>query len=446
MSQNKTAKEIANLIIAEIKSGDDYSWNFHSTNMSKKFEDMVGRFYYFCCQSKEAQSEDYKDPNRKRQICYDCKEKITIQVDLVLNATEVDIYHSSLHPRSDLCIEITSELQEEIETHSHLTASIANQKLFQRSNDHIESACKLLSEHECDGFQPCLEIRDSDTTGISFITPLLEEIKNHDISISEIYLDATYKTARGRYELYGIIADVEGTGFLIAYLVLDTTRAMDTSTSTGKCCKILECFLETIKAHDINPEFVFTDKDFAEINAATNVWGPLVVQLCTWHIKLDLLFWTLINEIIPVQKERLLQIVAGVVEPWWWEDFKKEWIATGAKGDQNTSINADEYIKDKRKRDNEKMTELENSYFTDISRSLNDGMESISENGKRYTGNRKKRYQRATWTSNRKPYLMYLSYPEESDNSEKTDPSERIQANNADIIDSENTGVRNETN
>ncbi|KAF0408513.1 hypothetical protein F8M41_008492 [Gigaspora margarita] len=69
--------------------------NFLSAEMSKKFGDIVGWFYYFCCQSKEAQSENYKDSNRKRRTHYDCKGKINIQADLVLNTAVVDIYHGS---------------------------------------------------------------------------------------------------------------------------------------------------------------------------------------------------------------------------------------------------------------------------------------------------------------------------------------------------------------
>lgn len=162
--------------------------------------------------------------------------------------------------------------------------SMASQKLFKRYNNHIESACKLLSEYKGSDFQYCLEIKDPDTTAIEFIMPLLKAIKNCNISINEIYFNATYKTARGHFELYGIIADVDGSGFPIAYLIFDTTKVSDTSTSTGKHRKVLKSFLETIKVSNINPDFVFTDKDFAKINAVTSVWGPIVVQLCAWHI------------------------------------------------------------------------------------------------------------------------------------------------------------------
>ncbi|CAG8658748.1 2130_t:CDS:2, partial [Ambispora gerdemannii] len=239
ITRNKTAKELADIIITEIEDGDEYSWkqvSSHYTYLSKKFGSTVGRFAYMCCQSKEAQSEEYKDSNCKRRMRYDCKGRIVVRVDTVLNVITVDIYHGFLHPRPNLCIEMPEELQQEIKAHSHLTVvdlknhlrhqgfdiskyspkriyfwkSMASRGLFQRDDNHIESARKLLSEHDSYGFSWCLNIEDSETTAIGFTTPLLEEIKNRNINITEIYFDATYKTARGRYELYGIIADVEG--------------------------------------------------------------------------------------------------------------------------------------------------------------------------------------------------------------------------------------------
>ncbi len=33
------------------------------------------------------------------------------------------------------------------------------------------------------------------------------------------------------------------------------------------------------------PEFIFTDKDFAQINAAQFTWKDIKVQLCKWYIK-----------------------------------------------------------------------------------------------------------------------------------------------------------------
>ncbi|CAG8672811.1 11630_t:CDS:2, partial [Ambispora gerdemannii] len=140
MVQSKTAKDIAELVITEIESGDDYSWNFKKADLSRKF------------------GSTHRE-----------------------NSTKIPITR-------DECIMIAK--------------SMTGQELFQRDNNHVESACKLLSEHEIHGFHWYLNIKDSEATAIGFTTPLLKEIKNRNISITEIYLDATYKTARGRYKLY----------------------------------------------------------------------------------------------------------------------------------------------------------------------------------------------------------------------------------------------------
>ncbi|CAG8677863.1 11632_t:CDS:2, partial [Scutellospora calospora] len=148
-----------------------------------------------------------------------------------------------------------------------------------------ESTHRLLDEYRNQDFHKCLDLQDSESTAIAFITPLLKEINNLNICITEIYIDATYKTTRSHYELYSIIADVDGAGYPITYLIIDTTKAKDTDPSTGKRRIILEKFLVALKSHNINPQFVFTDKNFVEISAASNIWGSSVVQLCVWHMK-----------------------------------------------------------------------------------------------------------------------------------------------------------------
>ncbi|CAG8842464.1 36578_t:CDS:1, partial [Racocetra persica] len=42
-------------------------------------------------------------------------------------------------------------------------------------------------------------------------------------SITEVYCDVTYKTAKERFELYELISTFEGSGYLLVYLILDTT-------------------------------------------------------------------------------------------------------------------------------------------------------------------------------------------------------------------------------
>ena len=116
-----------------------------------------------------------------------------------------------------------------------------------------------------------LEIQDAESTSIAFMPLLLKDINDRNINVSKIYVDATYKIARERYELYSIIVDVEATGFPIAYHIIDTTKAVNSNTSTGTCSRILESFFGNIKSYNIHLLFAFTNKDFAEINAISNV-------------------------------------------------------------------------------------------------------------------------------------------------------------------------------
>jgi hypothetical protein len=52
-------------------------------------------------------------------------------------------------------------------------------------------------------------------------------------------------------------------------------------------CKIpsLTEFFGTLQQEDINPTFMFSDKDASEIQAIRNVWGNLCGKLCIWHLK-----------------------------------------------------------------------------------------------------------------------------------------------------------------
>ncbi|CAG8554037.1 4286_t:CDS:1, partial [Scutellospora calospora] len=245
----------------------------------------------------EVQSEKYKDSNCKQYTCFDCRGKVMIRVDTVLSIAKVNIYHNCLHLQPDHCVKMLSKILEEIRKYMYLTTieltnhlhrqefdiskylhkriyywkSIANKYQYQRYDDLFLSSCKLLKEYESQDFYKFLEIQDIESTSIAFTTPLLKNINDQNIKVTEAYIDITYKTACGRYELYSIIVYIKGAGFLIAYIFMDTTKSVNSSTSTEKCSQILESFLEHIKSYNIHPLFAFTNKDFAKINAISNV-------------------------------------------------------------------------------------------------------------------------------------------------------------------------------
>jgi len=82
------------------------------------------------------------------------------------------------------------------------------------------------------------------------------------------------------FELYAVIGQKNGSGYPLAYLFLDNSKKGD-----GVRTLILAGFFNSLKHKELNPEFFLTDKDFAQINAALQVWPLIKIQLCFWHLK-----------------------------------------------------------------------------------------------------------------------------------------------------------------
>ena len=120
-------------------------------------------------------------------------------------------------------------------------------------------------------------------TAIGFTTPLFCMLH----IASSVHCDATYKTAKGHFELYGIIGTFEGAGFPLAYLMLDTTKApsADDEDQPFTLTEALTGFFCSIRDQGLHPQYFYTDKDFAQMNAAKEVWPEAGIQLCQWHVE-----------------------------------------------------------------------------------------------------------------------------------------------------------------
>ena len=84
-----------------------------------------------------------------------------------------------------------------------------------------------------------------------------------------------------KFELYVVHAEVDETGFPLAYLFIENDGNCGNEVRTG----ILIDFLIQLKIRGLEPDFFITDKDFAQISAARFVWNNIKIQLCLWHIK-----------------------------------------------------------------------------------------------------------------------------------------------------------------
>ncbi|CAG8567741.1 10555_t:CDS:2 [Racocetra persica] len=92
----------------------------------------------------------------------------------------------------------------------------SNQKKM--NEDSVKSAIILIeNKYQLKNYK-LLIAKTSDTfMVIAFSIPLFDELK----STKEVYLDTTYKTAKGSFELYGLLAEKDRTGFTLGYLILD---------------------------------------------------------------------------------------------------------------------------------------------------------------------------------------------------------------------------------
>jgi hypothetical protein len=84
-------------------------------------------------------------------------------------------------------------------------------------------------------------------------------------------------------ELYSIMGEYDNARFPLTYCLLSTATAID----IGKRKKSIIAWSRCLRdIYGINPEFVHTDKDMAEIGAVKDVWEATgKFNLCWWHLR-----------------------------------------------------------------------------------------------------------------------------------------------------------------
>jgi hypothetical protein len=107
----------------------------------------------------------------------------------------------------------------------------------------------------------------------------------HSDQVNEYHVDSTYKTNRAGFELFGIVANVQGSGYPIAYMIMNVDSRTNRANQDTHRVAVLKLFFRAMKDRGLNPTFMFCDKDMAEINAIEATWNPSVIRLCLWHLK-----------------------------------------------------------------------------------------------------------------------------------------------------------------
>ncbi|KAE8218322.1 hypothetical protein CF319_g7780 [Tilletia indica] len=111
-----------------------------------------------------------------------------------------------------------------------------------------------------------------------FALGLIAKLRDRTVEIS---LDATFGTNSSGHDLFAVLAEVDGTGVPLMYLLLDTKDMR----GDGRRIEILSQVLAMLKGMGISPLFVGCDKESAELRAIGQVWPDAKIQLCYWHVR-----------------------------------------------------------------------------------------------------------------------------------------------------------------
>uniref|UniRef100_A0A0W0ETV3 MULE transposase domain-containing protein n=1 Tax=Moniliophthora roreri TaxID=221103 RepID=A0A0W0ETV3_MONRR len=145
----------------------------------------------------------------------------------------------------------------------HSAWTIMSEEIWKKHKLQLPSAQALLEEYSniIDIF-PVLE--DDGVEQLCWGMKKIADFINIKLKmvVVEVSMDVTYDTNAHHLELSSIMAEIDGTGFLLFYCLLSTVNASE----VGKKIKALWQWATHVKErYHINSEFIHVDKDMAEI-------------------------------------------------------------------------------------------------------------------------------------------------------------------------------------
>ncbi|KAF7725365.1 hypothetical protein EC973_009631 [Apophysomyces ossiformis] len=153
---------------------------------------------------------------------------------------------------------------------------------YRLRSDEIASSRLLISRASSKGVCMIFDQNERGVSALGFVTSLFN-VASVSPFVEEFHVDSTYKTNRIGCELFGIIANVNGSGFPIAYMILhlDPRHTPEENTRSD----VLKAFFTTLRQKGLQPKFMFTDKDVGQIAAIESTWEPRTLRLCLWHMQ-----------------------------------------------------------------------------------------------------------------------------------------------------------------
>ncbi|CAG8729901.1 22836_t:CDS:2, partial [Cetraspora pellucida] len=235
--------------------------------------------------------------------CFDCHRKLTLKVDILASKIIVKLRHDIIHERPVNVttpmkikqaiimnlylnpIQLRTYLRNKFDTSKitmqqiHYWWSLFSQNFYKSDKNYIISAHNFLLSGHASGCELCFELINRQITAIGFTTPLLNAKNNQ--YVTEVYCDVTYKTAKGRFELYRLIGNFEGSGYLLAYLILDTTGVSESNSQNENRTSAYHYQVE-----DVIAEFDFIDPKF---KPNLENYKPESYEICSQNLRQHIL-------------------------------------------------------------------------------------------------------------------------------------------------------------
>ncbi|KAK9481453.1 hypothetical protein V1527DRAFT_493571 [Lipomyces starkeyi] len=273
------------------------------------------KFHLTCSRSVERKTE--RDPLSVKRYTeskefFNCRGELHISFSKS-NGSAIMIYEHCRHPKPDK-FHMTPAVESYIEAHKHFAPRQIYQNLLQMMDSQFErtelytitrqqvynvwrsinktgwerdaandykSAQLLLAEQ--DGYR-LVEGLQEPGVSLAFLTPCFTDRSTYSLAkMTEVFIDSTFGTNKHGYELYCILTEYDLVSLPLSYLLLDT-RGIQVE---GKRGSRLTAWFTALRHEGLRPNVVHTDKDFAEVTAASIAFkrdnSNYNHHLCLWH-------------------------------------------------------------------------------------------------------------------------------------------------------------------
>ncbi|CAG8632278.1 14026_t:CDS:2, partial [Cetraspora pellucida] len=263
------SKELAMYISNNIFTAVNFKFNYKDSPPRKSNHLTI--FRYHCAQllDQQKKSKKHEDHTKHRDRLpmqqFHCGGWLLLTIDTEKMQITIELSHKYHVEYVD--VRVMNEIKEYVQANLQQTP----RNIWENLNENqIQSAIKIIKQY--DDIELLLTVEESGITMISFgVKKIISQL---GVNAVDIGVDATYNTNKMNLELYSVFAEVDGMGFPLAYMLLTTATAMVDGVRT----RMIAHFFDNLRHMGINPTFVMTDKDSAQISAAELIQSRIQPQ------------------------------------------------------------------------------------------------------------------------------------------------------------------------